>query len=370
MARIDGGWGFTYWQNDRLIGTGQADEIRANGGNDFVDGRDGSDEIWLGDGNDIAYGGIGRDTIRGDEGDDVIYGEENSDVLFGWNGADQLYGGADHDTLYAGAGNDRADGGSGRDTVYGDIGNDTVLGNTGDDVLIDYEGANRIDGGTDADGADIDTIDFSGLVGRVNINLSTGTFTADKFIAVVNGPGFFEGLGTSSVVNVEKVIGAALNDTMTGSGDNEILLGRGGEDRINGGGGNDTVGGGYGTDTLTGGSGRDAFLFDTKGVNASNSNNARDIVTDFNPADDTIQLDNAVFTALGSAGPLSADAFHVTSGSFSAPIAADAEDRVLYNASSGDLFYDPDGTAGDLPGVWIARFENRPILTVDDFQIV
>ncbi len=353
MARIDGGWGLTYWWNDDLVGTDGSDEIRANGGNDTVHGDDGRDTIW------------------GGEGHDELHGDRNSDLIFGESGDDKVFGGADHDTISGGSGQDTLDGGTGRDLLNGGWGNDILKGDIGNDVLIDYEGNNRIDGGTDAGGGDIDTLDFSvnDFLGRVNINLSTGTFTTAKFTAVENAPadnpGYFTLLGTSTVVNVEKVIGAILDDSITGSANNEILLGGFGNDTIIAGGGNDTVGGGFGSDSLTGGSGRDVFLFDSLGVSVTNSKNARDIVTDFNPADDTIQLDNDVFTALGSAGPLSADAFRITPGGS----AADAEDRLIYNTFTNILFFDPDGT-GDAAAIPIAQFENRPLLTVDDFQII
>jgi Ca2+-binding RTX toxin-like protein len=52
---------------------------------------------------------------------------------------------------------------------------------------------------------------------------------------------------------------------------------------------------------------------------------------------DKIALDDAVFTGL-TAGALPDSAFHI--GRF----AGDADDRILYEAETGMLFYDPDGT--------------------------
>jgi Ca2+-binding RTX toxin-like protein len=52
---------------------------------------------------------------------------------------------------------------------------------------------------------------------------------------------------------------------------------------------------------------------------------------------DVIKLKHTVFAAIAT-GVLSADAFHT------GPAAADAEDRIIYQKSTGNLYYDNDGT--------------------------
>ena len=79
-------------------------------------------------------------------------------------------------------------------------------------------------------------------------------------------------------------------------------------DKISGGTGNDILSGGLGKDFLTGGKGKDTFVFDTK---ASKSN--ADKITDFNVKDDTIGLENAIFTKLGKPGTLNKSFFTIGS---------------------------------------------------------
>ena len=59
-----------------------------------------------------------------------------------------------------------------------------------------------------------------------------------------------------------------------------------------------------------------------------------DKITDFNVADDTIKLENAVFGALGAPGALAAAKFQIGAH------AAAADDRIIYNKATGALMYD------------------------------
>ena len=103
---------------------------------------------------------------------------------------------------------------------------------------------------------------------------------------------------------------------------------------LDGGGGDDTLEGGIGNDTLTGGAGHDIFQL---------KNTSKDTITDFSVGDDTIQLDNSVFTQLTTTdltetGVLNADNFKIGT------VAADANDYVIYDSSTGALFYDANGS--------------------------
>jgi Ca2+-binding RTX toxin-like protein len=102
-----------------------------------------------------------------------------------------------------------------------------------------------------------------------------------------------------------------------------------------GGGGADDLYGGTGPDDLTGGTGTDNFRFDA----ALNAATNVDDMLDFNVAEDTIQLDRDIFTGIAADGAL-AGAFRTGTS------ALDADDRIIYDAVTGQIFYDADGLGG------------------------
>ena len=99
--------------------------------------------------------------------------------------------------------------------------------------------------------------------------------------------------------------------------------------------GNNVINGGDGRDELTGLGGQDSFLFDTLLNVAFNV----DVITDFNVADDTIRLDDDIFSSDLLAGNSVADSQFVIGAA-----ALDAGDRIIYNSASGAVYYDSDGT--------------------------
>jgi hypothetical protein len=114
-----------------------------------------------------------------------------------------------------------------------------------------------------------------------------------------------------------------------------------------------------GADVLTGGLGRDVFLFDTKPRKAH-----ADRITDFSVKHDEIHLARAAFKKAGRKGELDADAFRIGKA------AEDADDRIVYDARSGKLYYDADGS-GDKGAVLVARLKKGLWgLSEDNFFIV
>lgn len=254
----------------------------------------------------IFNGSSGSDVLRGYDFNDVLHGNGGNDTLRGGGGNDKLYGGEGADTLYGDNGNDALTGGNGNDSLNGGAGNDTLKGDAGNDTLKGGTGIDVLYGGA---GKDV----LKGESGNDNIR------------------------------------GGIDNDTLFGDAGNDILYGEAG---------NDTLYGGTGLDTLYGGAGSDRFVFDTT-LGKSNI----DVIKDFDVRYDTILLDDDVFRKVGAVGDLAASAFVIGTQ------ALDASDRIIYNKSTGALYYDADGS-GSGAAVQFATLGKNLALTASDFDII
>jgi len=132
-------------------------------------------------------------------------------------------------------------------------------------------------------------------------------------------------LGAGQSIETLKTAGGTAGISLTGNELSQAIIGNAGPNFIDG---------GFGNDTLTKGSAADTFAFDTT-LNATGN---VDRITDFAPGADKILLDHSIFTAL-AAGALPSTAFFVGSA------AHDADDRIIYNSSTGALTYDSNGSA-------------------------
>lgn len=156
--------------NDRIFGSGSANQLEGMDGNDALNGRAGDDRIYGGNGNDTLIGGLGDDILSGGPGVDGasyqsatagvtvsltlavaqetggagvdtltsianLVGSAFADQLTGNRFANALVGGLGDDTLSGNAGNDRLDGGAGADLLSGDTGNDRLIGGAGNDTF-------------------------------------------------------------------------------------------------------------------------------------------------------------------------------------------------------------------------------------------
>ena len=197
------------------------------------------------------------------------------------------------------------------------------------------------------DGGGLDTFDASEQTLDLNINLTPGSWihAGEKTSHLVyNDDGtlthgqMFIGYGTQ----IENAKGGSGNDTIKGNSAANYLFGFDGDDTIDGGAGNDQLEGGRGADNLTGGKGADTFIF------ASPLDGKADTITDFSFSEgDVLQLDHNIFTALEK-GTLAADQF------VAGKEAKDENDHLLYDRTTGELAYDPDGS-GSAAAVTIAR---------------
>jgi serralysin len=204
-------------------------------------------------------------------------------------------------------------------------------GNALDNVISGNAYSNVLDGGTG-----LDTVSYLFGTTNIGVKVNLGLTTAQ-----ITG-----GSGTDTLSNFENLIGSSYDDDLTGSSIANSISGALGNDRL---------AGGLGNDSLTGGSGADIIRFDSL-LGALNI----DTITDYNVLDDTIELENSIFTKL-AAGALNPASFQVGA-------AAAANDYVLYNSATGALSYDADGK-GAGAAVQFALLIGAPVLTSLDFVV-
>ena len=121
--------------------------------------------------------------------------------------------------------------------------------------------------------------------------------------------------------------------------------------------GKNVIDGGAGADQLWGKAGQDTFGF------SSPLGGGVDKVMDFNARDDTIRLDDALFTTL-PVGSLAKSAF------YSGAAAHDADDRIIYDPASHRLYYDPDGTGAQAAIAFAELYGGNLRLTNSDFVVI
>ena len=321
------------------------EDARAGAGSDQLFGNDAVNYLWGNGGDDVIESGGYPDVVRGGDGDDHIRGGFGSDVLRGDGDADRVEGGAGWDNLFGGSGNDVLMGNNGNDRLYGDGGSDRLEGGAGADMLRGSGGNDFLDGG---DGNDT-------IRGEWGSNTIYGRNGADTIYA---GQGFDTirgGAGGDLIYGErgnDKIFGEGEGDEIFGGDGQDVIDGGAGSDIIDGGNQDDRIDGGIGVDILTGGAGNDVFVFTHIGLNNA------DTITDFENGD-KIGLDRAaLFGSIEQAGPLDPSAFAYGTE------AKDADDRIIYQHSTGKLFYDADGAGGEDailfaqvdPGIALSRY--------------
>lgn len=377
-----------------IDGTGNelANYIAGNSANNLLNGGAGNDTLLGGTGNDTLDGGADIDLLRGGPGDDTYLvtagdsiveapgqGTDNviSTVSFvlsanvenlklkGWDAIDgtgnglanTISGNSGANILLGGGGADLLQGGGGNDTLNGEGGTDTLQGGAGDDTYYTSPTDSIIEGLD----AGYDTV-YSSINWSLSANLEklvlTGTALKGKGNSLDNTL-----LGNDSR-NILNAFGG--NDDIDGGGGNDLLLGGSGNDTINGGDGIDNLRGGDGNDLLTGGAGADRFSFDTALSDVTNV----DTITDFEHLSDKIRLDDDIFTAFnaGVSGTLLAGQLLQGDG---LTTAQDADDHIIYDTSSGALYYDADGN-GAAAAVQFAQLGTgvHPTISEADFVII
>ena len=351
---------------ENLLGSNFNDSLTGNTANNTLDGGVGDDTLTGWSGADTMIGGLGNDSYFVEYVGDVVtenlsQGTDTVSSRVGYrlpvNVENLILTGT---AAVNGAGNNLDNvitGNSAANKLNGEAGNDTLIGGSGDDTLTGWSGADTMIGGL---GNDSYFVENAGDV--VTENLNQGTDTVSSRLAytlpanvenlILTGTSAVNGTG-NGLANV--ITGNTANNQLNGGVGNDILNDGAGNDTLNGGAGNDTLDGGIGTNTLTGGTGNDVFKFTTLGH--------IDTITDYNVANDTIQLENAVFTALTTTGTLVAGQFKIGTQ------ALDANDFVIYNNVTGALLYDANGN-GAGAAVQIAMIGVGLVMTSADIVVI
>jgi Ca2+-binding RTX toxin-like protein len=364
---------------DTLTGNTGDNQFQGYAGNDKINGGAGFDSALYTDATAAVQVNLATGIVTGGSGSDVltsierVVGSRFGDVLTGSSADEFFSGGLGDDTIDGGGGTmdtieygtatgavdvnlatGKSSGAAGVDTIAhiesvigsafndkltGDAGMNMLIGGYGDDVLNGGAGMDILVGG---DGNDAYYVDD-----QFDMITELGTGVANGGIDTV-----YASISYVLNANVENL---RLNSTTsingTGNTLNNAIVGNAGANVLNGLTGNDT---------LTGGAGKDIFLFNT--ALAKNI----DTITDFSAVDDTIRLENAIFTKLTTANATLAAANFVanTDGK-----AVDSNDYIVYDSDSGALFYDADGN-GAGAAVQFATLTGHPAITAADFYVV
>ncbi|RSU56277.1 calcium-binding protein [Sphingobium yanoikuyae] len=384
---------------ENVRGSAYADGLTGDDGNNALSGLAGDDLIEGGAGDDILSGGVGIDSVSYEHAVAGVQVSLAAGVATGGAGNDTL---SEFENIRGSAYADMLTGDNGSNALSGLAGADQMIGLGGDDEYwVDNQGdviVEAVGGGYDRVLAKVDytladNVESLTLIGRGNIdaygndldNILTGNsgnnrlrgFGGEDYMAggagndiyhvnswgdqVVEAPGGGTDLIVSSISidllalpDVENVtLVNRWNINLNGNALDNVLTGNSGDNVIRGFGGNDV---------LSGGAGRDSFGFDA----APGSGDLVQI-TDFSVADDIILLSHDQFGPIGSGsggwGSLDPDAFVIGN------VAADANDRILYDSATGALFYDADGN-GAGAAVQFALLTAGLALTSADFNVI
>lgn len=283
--------------------------------------------------------------------DATINGTAGADILFGGAGSDTLQGGSGNDTYafrLSGDGIDAISDTAGADQIrIGSNGaalsmlnfSDSNNGTNNGDLVISYNGQqitvqNHFNGGTGA----VEVLTFVGGGTYAGYDLGSSSYNISS--SDPNGTPRTVNLSASTANNI--VAGEAGVDSMTGGSGKDLLFGNDGADNtLSGGAGSDLLSGGLGNDTLTGGADNDTFVFNTVLAPSSNVDNVTDFKAD---GTDTIALSTAIFGGIGSSGTLnSANFYSGGAGTDTVDVGNAGTARIIYDSSTGSLFYDSDG---------------------------
>lgn len=327
-----------------IVGNGLSQTINGNAGNNTLSTGGGTAP-------DTLQGGLGDDTYRVFSAIDTIVeatGAGNDRVFTSGNsyaltagveveyvsasvqaGTEAIYlvGNQLEQVIVGNYGNNILDSGQGAvtgQTVRNQAGDltagDTLIGLFGNDVYRVYSSNDVIQ---EADGQGTDSV------------FTSGNYTLAADVSV-------ETLSTENQASTTATL------TLTGNNLSQTVIGNQAAN---------TIDGGAGADTLTGLGGSDTFAFTT----ALGTGNV-DTLSDFAPGD-FIGLAAGIFAAATDNGGIAADEFYVMGSGTQT-----ADQSLVYNQSTGQLFYDADGS-GSGAAVLFAQLAAGTGLGFNDFAV-
>ncbi len=392
------------------------DVLKGVGGvNDTLTGGIGSDSYFVGDAGDTIVETAGQGTadrvfaevsfaLAADDDVEIMSTSSSTSKtainLTGNTLSQTIYGNAGKNILHDGGTSGSPFFTSSPDRMVGLAGNDTYIVYNANDIVVERanEGSDRVSAGvsyTLGSGTAIEFLNTTSLNATYAINL-----TGNRFAQTIRGNAGDNILNDGGAGDADTLIGGNGNDTyivynsgdatteLAGQGDDRVssavdfvlannvsveylnttsllgtqaidLTGNNLDQLVRGNAGSNTIDGGDGSDLLFGMGGQDSFRFST-----TLSDGNIDRIGDFSAANDTIELDHAIFTVL-SLGVLTASAFKDT-----AVGEKDANDRIIYNSDTGALLCDADGSGTAFDNVRFATLIGDPTLTAADFFVI
>jgi uncharacterized delta-60 repeat protein len=338
-----------------IVGNAGANTLTGTAFNDTLDGGAGTDKMAGGNGNDTYFVDNAADSVTEASaagGIDVVLASVS--YTLGSNLENLVLTGS---AAINGTGNALANvitGNGVRNVIDGKAGVDAMNGGEGGDLYVvgvstDHTAAEFADSGSGG----VDEVRFAATKAST-LTLFAGD-TGIEQVTIGTGTGLTAVTTGTAALNVNAAaVGNAL--TITGNGGVNILVGTAF---------NDTLSGGKGSDLLTGGGGADAFVFNF----APNASSNKDTITDFMSGTDVLQLSKAIYTAItGAPGGLTTEQFWAAAG---ATVGHDADDRIIYNTTTGVLYYDADGSgSGSAVQIALLGTSAHPALAYTDIALI
>jgi len=302
-------------QIENLLTGAGADVLRGNDLSNYLDGGAGIDSFYGNGGNDIMVVNFGdRIFENANEGFDTVRALGSAYTLTANAHVERLMVNSTSSTNSV--------------TLVGNEFTQQLLGNNGDNILVGGGGVDSYIGylGNDiyvTDHASETIIETAGqgydsIYTSVSYTIAAG-LSIERFVTTSQA-------GTAAI----NLTGNEIGQVMGGNAAANVLYGGGGNDSLYGYNGNDVLDGAQGNDSLFGGAGVDRFIFrESVGVASG-----IDRIYDMNSSD------NIVVDALAVSGLRSLGANEFRYGT----AALDADDRIIYDTSTGRFWFDPDGS--------------------------